>query len=379
MRFIVEEAVTGNILDRDAEILEPKFVRKLSGPAHLEFSVPYHGEPSTDINWKAYGQIVHVEEQYYDGTRHIIGSCLVQPGNETDASGSLKIVCEGFSSYAKGIPWIDNYNPIAVDPFAIVARIWNHLQTQTNGNLGVTITPASSGTLLLPGFGWDGSNLVINFFAIFVRAIDFRDCGDEVNYWARDIPFEYLEVSAWNGPKTAITKSLVLAYPRRGVQRNELAFILGENVIDASVMGEAEIDWTSDVIIRGWFPGTVYQGEFTNPDSTRFRRVMMQDDAQINTQERAAAAAKRLLTRNLIPSSWQKITIDRNHPNAPYGSFEVGDDILIQGFMPWKGVVKEWHRIVEYSISDADGSCEMTVKHVDAFNYDPISILDTTP
>lgn len=375
MRLIVEEAVTRTILDRDLEALQKKFIRKLSGPCHLEFMVPYRGQSASNINWRAYGQIVHVEETFA-GVRQVIGSCLVQPAQEPDPSGNLKITADGFTSYAKGIPWLDNYNPITVDPFQIVARIWNHLQTQPQGNLNVTITPASSGTILIPGFGFDGSNFIVNFFAIFVRAIDFRDCGDEINYWARDIPFEYLEVSAWNGAHTQVDKSMVLSYPRRGVQRTELAFRLGENVLEASPLGESEIDWTSTVIIRGWFPGTVYNGQFDNTDATRFRRVMMQDEAKINSQERAAVAAKRLLHRNQIPSSWTKIAIDGSHPSAPLGSFEVGDDILIQGFMPWKGIVSEWHRILTYSIDEASGRVEMDVSHVDAFNYDPISLLE---
>lgn len=378
MRFIVEEAVTGNILSRDLKVLEPKFTRRLSGPAHLEFMVPYEGEIPGNIEFKPYGQIIHVEETI-QGVRKVIGSCIVQPATEPDPSGTLKVVAQGFSGYAEGIPWLDNYNPIAVDPFQIIHRIWNHIQSQTNGNLGVTVTPASSNTLLLPGFGFDGTNLIINFFAIFVRAIDFRDCGTEMKYWARDIPFEYLEVSEWDTNHTAVNKSLVLAYPRRGVQRTEIAFKLGENVIDASAMPESEIDWASVVIVRGWFPGVVYQGELANADPTRFRRVIMQEDANINSQERAEVAAKRKLAKHQIPSHWSKIIIDMYHPNALFGSFEVGDDIYVQGLMPRVGKVAEWHRITAYTIEESTGRCEIEMKHVEAFNYDPIEILDTTP
>lgn len=378
MRFIVEQAVTGTILSRDLKVLDAKFTRRLSGPCHLEFMVPYEGEIPGNISFKPWGQIIHVEEEV-NGTRIIIGSCLVQPATEPDPSGNLKVIADGFSSYADGIPWLDNYNPIAVDPFAIVARIWNHIQTQVNGNLGVTVTPVSSNTLLLPGFGFDGTNLIINFFAIFIRAVDFRDCGTEMKYWARDIPFEYLEVSEWNTDHTVINKSLVLAYPRRGVQRTELAFRLGENVVEASSMPESEIDWVSEVIVRGWFPGVVYKAQLANSDPTRFRRIIMQEDANINSQERAEAAAKRKLAKHQIPSHWGKIVIDSSHYNARFGSFEVGDDILVQGFMPRVGKVSEWHRIVSYTIEDGSGRCELELKHIDAFNFDPISILDTTP
>lgn len=378
MRFIVEEAVTGNILTRDLKVLEPKFTRMVSGPCHLEFTLPYDGESPDNINLKPYGQLIHVEETI-NGVRKILGSCIVQPATQPDPSGVMKVVAEGFSGYADGIPWLDNYNPIAVDPFHIVHRIWNHIQTQPQGNLNVTVTPADSNTLLLPGFSWDGSSLVINLFAIFVRAIDFRDCATEMKYWARDIPFEYLEVSEWSPDHTVVNKSLVLAYPRRGVQRTELAFQFGVNVIEGSTSTEAEIDYASQVIVRGWFPGQVYNGDLINADPTRFRRVIMQEDANINSQERAQVAAKRFLVKHQIPTHWTSIIVDMTHQNAPLGSFEVGDDILVEGFVPRYGKVREWHRIISYTIQDNMSQCQLELKHIDAFNYDPISILDTTP
>lgn len=371
MRFIVEEAVSRKILTRDLEVIGPKLVCNLSGPATLEFEVPYNSPSAQDIKFKAMGQIIHVEDTL-QGQRKILASCLTKPAEINPETGNLKVTAEGFSGYANGIPWLDNYNPVVVDPFAIVQRIWNHIQSFPNGNLNVTITPASSGTFLLPGFGFDGTELVIEFFAIFIRAVDFRDCGDEINKLARDIPFDYLEKSAWNGAKTQIDKTIELSYTHRGTKRTDLSFRLGENITKAVPVPESEIEWTSDVIVRGWFPGKVYSSQFTNADPTRFRRVIQEEDAKINSRERSAVRAKRRLTRRQIPAYWSSITIDAHHPSAPMGTWQLGDEIYVQGWMPWTGIVQAWHRIMSYQIDDDSGLVTLTLKHEGAFNYDPL-------
>lgn len=341
----------------------------LSGPAQLEISVPYG---KTDIQFKKFGQYIHVEVELPTGGSKIIASCIVKDCTIDPDTAALKIQAEGFANYGKDMPWLDNYNPIAVDPFEVVQRIWNHLQTQPNGDIGVTVGPASSNTILLPGFGFDGTELVINFFAIFVRAIDFRDCADEMNKLARDIPFDYLELSEWNEDRTIINRKLWMYYPRVGAQRNDLTFRMNENILGFEPAAEAEIDWVSDVIIRGWWPGSVYSSQVSNPDPTRFRRVIKEEDASVNSRERAAVWAQRRLTRKQIPPHFSRITIDAYHPHALFGTWQLGDEILVQAEYPWMGTISEWHRIMSYTLDDVKGQCTLDLKHRDAFNYDPL-------
>lgn len=373
MRFIVEQARTGLIQSRDLIVQEPKVVTMLSGPSNVTFKVKY-GEPSgAGIDWKAYGQLVHVEEtSQVTGQREIIASAITQPGEIDPETGDITVTAKGFSCYPDKIPWLDNWNPIAVDPFEVVHRIWNHVQSYAHGDLNVTVTPAESNTLLLPGFYFDGTEFVIDFFAYFVRAADYRDCMEEINNLARDIPFDYVEKSAWNEDRTAINKTLELAYPRRGIVQGGISFKIGENVLQATPSQETEIDWCSDVIVRGWFPGKVYSSSFSNADPHRFRRVIKEEDAMINSRERSEIWAKRKLQRRLVPKHWSSMIIDMYHPSAPWGSYEVGDDIFISGIQSFTGKIAEWHRIISMSPDPQTGRVELTMKHVDAFNYDMI-------
>lgn len=370
MKFIVEQAVTGTIQSRDLLVSDTTVVRALSGPSTIEFTI--EPEAATGINFKASGQLIHAETKRQSGERWILASGITQPAQVDPDTGLMKVTANGFSSYLDKMPWLDNWNPIAIDPFHVVHRIWDHVQSYDTGDLGVTVSPADSGTLLLPGFYYDGSEFILDFFAYFVRASDYRDCLEEVTSLCRDIPIDYLEKSEWNSNRTVINKTFELAYPRRGVQQNALVFRLGENVLAAEPTTEQEIDWTSDVIVRGWWPGQMHSSSFINRDPTRFRRVVRDEDVLINSRERAEVWAKRKLTRRQVPQHWGAITVDMYHPSAPWGTYDVGDDILISGMMPFYGKMEAWHRILTMQVDDHVGQVMMTTRHVDAFNYDPI-------
>jgi hypothetical protein len=370
-RFIVEEAITGNILTRDLIVQEPKLMRAISGAANIQFNVNYHDYSAAGIYFKPWAHWIHAEKLVL-GERKIWASCLVVPSEIDKKTGIMHLEAQGFSAYMKKMPWLDNWNPLACDAFEPVHKVWNHLQSFPQGDLGVEVYPATCGIEMLPGYAFDGQQANFDFFAEFIRAEDKQDCGDHVDKLARDIPFDYLEQSAWNADRTGIDKKLYLGYPNAGAQQDNLSFVLNENVIEAKPHIETEIDWVSDVIIDGWFPGSEYSSSFTNADPTRFRRVVMQDDARINSDERAQAWAKRKLTRRQTPAYWESIIIDPGHPNAPFGTFDVGDRIWVKGVMPWVGDVNQLHKIIAIAYDQKSETCELTLKAEGAFNYDPI-------
>ena len=370
-RFIVEQAHTGEILSRDLIVTEPKILRALSGGCVINGKVNPKDYSAQGIYFRPYAQWIHVEK-LIQGERRIWASGIMQPSEVDKKTGIINLDVKGFGAYPDGIPWLENWNPLAVDPFEIVQKIWTHLQSYENGNLGVDVYPALSGIEMLPGYAFDGQAENTNFFAEFIRAVDKQDCGDHINKLARDIPFDFVEQSAWNDDFSAIDKRIFLGYPKAGTQQDNLAFVLNENIIEAKPHLETEIDWVSDAIIDGWWPGTEYSNHFTNADPNRFRRVVYQDDARINSNERAAAWARKKLTRRQTPAYWDSIIIDMGHPNAPFGTFDVGDRIWVKGQMPMLGDVNQLHKIIAIAVEEKTGTCEITLKAEGAFNYDPI-------
>lgn len=375
-RFVVEDNM-GNILSRDLVLSKPKVLRALSGPAHIEGDVDYRDLSAAGIPFLPWGYWIHAEKEIY-GVRQIYASCLISPGQVDKKTGILHLQADGFSGYAKKTPWLENYNPLTVDPFTIVAKVWAHLQSFSNSQLGVTVYPSTSGLEMLPGYAFDGNIANLDFFAEYVRASDKQDCGDVIDKLARDIPFDYVEQSAWNSDHSAITKKIFLGYPKGGVQQDYLSFIVNENVIEALPYVETQIDWASDVIIDGWFPGSEYSSQFTNADPSRYRRVISQDDARINSDERAAAWAKRKLSKRQTPHYWSDIVVQMGHSNAPFGTYDVADRIWVSGFMPWAGSdgtganVKQLHKILAIVVDEEQATVELTLMAEGAFNYDPI-------
>ncbi|AHG24419.1 minor tail protein [Mycobacterium phage Oaker] len=373
LRFTILEANTNEILSRDLVVKEPQVTAQLSAPSMISFRVP-KGEQATSsagIEWKSWGQWV-VAEMEIDYEREIVACCITRDCKIDPGTGDMVVEAVGFSDYPRGIPWLENWNDIAVDPFEIVQRIWNHLQSYSNANLGVEVYPASSGTQMLPGYGYDGSILIFDFFALFVRAIDFPDAGDYITGLSRDIPFDYFEEATWNEDRTEVIKKIRLAYPSGGVRQEHLAFKLGDNVIEAELAEEKDIEWTSDVLIRGWFPGKVYSSRLSNAEPDRLRRTVIEEDAKIDSTERAAAWAKRKLTRRQVPKYWQTVIVDPNHPHAPFGSHQLGDSLWITGDYPWIGEVAYWHRFLGWSYDEAKGIMQYKTKAEGAFDYDPI-------
>lgn len=392
-RFIIEEARTGRIVSYDLPVANSKMMRKLSGSSIIEFDVDYRdprvNDPETGepIRFKPWGHWCHAEFNYR-GQRKIWASGLLKPSEVDPKTGLLHAEFEGFSAYPSGMPWLQNWNPIAIDPFTVVNKIWTHLQSYSNGNLGVVpysgiptakVIPPVSGTQMLPGFSFDGQNFVLDFFSVFIRAVDFTDCGDYINKLARDVPFDYFEECEWNVDRTAVNKFLRLAYPDGGVTQDNLSFRLNENIFQSKSKVEAEIEWTSDIIIRGWFPGKVYSSTLTNADAKRYRRTVLEEDVQINSTERAEAWSHRQLTRRQTPYYWESIIVNMYHPNAPFGSYDVGDTIRVQGVMPWIGPVDQMHKIIAMSVDPSTNTCELSLRADGAFNYDPIYFQGVDP
>lgn len=123
-----------------------------------------------------------------------------------------------------------------------------------------------------------------------------------------------------------------------------------------------------------YFTGNSY--ELANADPDRLRRYLDETDGFIDSNERAAAWAHRRLARRQTPAYWEEITVDMNHPSAPFGSYDVGDTITVSGFMPWVGDIAQAHKIIAIGVDDTQNICKLTLKAEGAFNYDPIFFPD---
>lgn len=395
LRITVIECNTNIILARDVVCKDVTPMKKLSGPSYLTLIVPFQESTlsAIGIEWKRWSQWIICEIEI-DGVREIFSAGIITSRKIDPNSGDMNIEAQGYTYYPQGIPWLQDYQDIAASPATVVQKIWSHLQSYGNAGLNVVVNAdASLETLqMLPGYSFIDSHLNMNFFAIFVRAIDLQDSGKYLDALARDIPFDFYERPKWNDEHTHVINNLDLVHtypdpndPNKIIGLNiqsHLAFRLGENIISAELADDIDNKFATDVIIRSWSPGKVISAELNTNDAdglsipddpAALRRTVMEEDINIESNERAAAWAKRKLTRRYIPNYFSKITIDPNHPNAPYGRFDVGDQIFVQAIYPWIGDIQQWHRITSIKYMEDKGLMELTLMVSGAFNYDPIN------
>ncbi|AXN43475.1 hypothetical protein MM1218R_01527 [Mycobacterium marinum] len=371
-RVIVQEIRSGQIVIPDLTVTNLVHQRALSAPADIQCDVDFHDDSVAGVVFKPWGHLIHIERVML-GKRRVWISAIVQPSEIDEKTGILHLKAKGFSCYPKKTPWLEDINWLANDVFRPVVAIWDHIQHDfPNGDLGVEVFPQTSGVIQLPGYAFDGDLLNLNFFATFIRAQDKLDCGDYIDALARDTPFDYAERSQWNAARTNVVKKIELGYPRLGLIQTNLAFVINENVLSAKPHIETQIDWISDVGVSGWFPGMEASYELANADPDRLRRYLDETDGFIDSNERAASWAHKRLARRQTPAYWEEITVDMNHPNAPFGSYDVGDTITVSGFMPWVGDIALAHKIIAIGIDDTKNICKLTLKAEGAFNYDPI-------
>lgn len=376
-RVIVQETSSGEITSRDLGYTNLQLQRALSGPCSIAMDVNPNDPSVAGIYFKPWKQYIHVE-MTRQGKRRIWCTGIVQPSDIDEKTGILHLKAQGFAGYPKGLPWLENIDWYVNDVYDPVTEIWSYLQSYPNGQLNVEVFPAKSGVYMLPGYSYDGSTMSLNFYATFVRETDKLDCGDYIDAMARDVPFDYAERQQWNADRTDIIKKIELGTPRLGLIQSNLAFVLNENVISAKPHTETQIDWVSDIGVSGWFPGVEYSYELENADPSRLRRYLKEADAGLDSNERSEAWAKRLLARRQTPAYWETITIDMSHPNAPFGTFDVGDTIPVSGFMPWVGFIEQDHKIMAISVDDSKNACQLSLKADGAFNYDQIFFPDSS-
>lgn len=181
--------------------------------------------------------------------------------------------------------------------------------------------------------------------------------------------FEYVEDHRWSGEKAAHT--LRIGHPRIGRKRTDLRFAAGENVTeipDVEVDGE---DYASEVVVLGAGEGIeMVRGAWPVSKAGRLYRPKIYTDKTITTP----AAAKKKATE--LAKKWAgeediKTLVVRDHPNAPIGSFTLGDTITYLGSdYGWAAGKDMAVRILEQTIEPDNGDIvTLTVTRADKVDF----------
>jgi hypothetical protein len=395
-RYIAQRTTTGDILDWDVPfVAEAPPKRELNGPGEMRGTIapeylrlmakpdglPVMAEWATSLYAEFEGRIRW-------------GGMVTNLGFKGQA---MQVTCRGYTAYPNGMPYLgstirsgakipkkwayegrdknhDGYidhtspkkkmppRPKATissrwDAYDVVRHIWAHLQDYQRGKLGVTLDKHDSGYKLGASNGEDPWEL---------QWWESPDCGSTITEVMNLAKGDYLERHYWDGKKEKILHHIDLGRRRLGRTRSDLRFAQGENIIEIATPSYQGDFFANNVYVIGKGSGAKAARVRVVVDDKRVRR------AKIITRK-STANAKTLTGYGKAERAKhnQQLTIPsiaiRHHPNAPLGSWALGDRILLQVEIPWIGEMAVWHRITAEEIDPAEGTAVLTLTRSDFY------------
>ncbi|MFF8696261.1 hypothetical protein ACF08W_29020 [Streptomyces sp. NPDC015144] len=395
-RYIAQRTTTGDFLDWDVPFVAtsvPK--RELNGPGQMQGTI---GPEYMRLMAKPDGLPVITEwattlYAEYEGKIRW-GGIVTRVAYEGQA---MKIECAGYTAYPNGMPYLGSVIQSGVkvaqkwayegkdknrdgyidgskprrkmppkpkdkisgrwDAYDVVRHIWDHLQSYQRGNLGVTLDKHDSGYLLGASTGEDPWNLLW---------WESPDCGATITDVMNLAKADFVESHRWDGSKEKMIHHIDLGTRRLGRTRNDLRFASGENIVEiATPQGQGDY-FANNIYVLGKGSGKKTARVRVVVDDKRVRRARMISRKSTANVKTLTEAGQKERARHNAQLTIPSIAI-RHHPNAPLGSWTLGDRILVQVDVPWVGELAIWHRVTAEEIDPAAGVAILTLTRADYY------------
>jgi hypothetical protein len=343
----------GELLDVDLPLSDVSYKDVLSGPSQLSGTIdPAFAKLRVDGKplLNEWGTAIWAEE---DGV--IIGGGILASSGFVGPKWSID--CVGYSGYAKNMPYLGSYAGVEVDPLDVVRHIWSHIQSQPEGNLGLTLGSLTTGLKIgtqSEQVEFDTQNGPVSFEAgpVKLNWWQTQDLGGEIDRLAKETPFDYHERHQWEGD--VIKHYLDFAYPRMGRRLDNLRFVVGENVHVIPSVDRNGDDYASEILGLGAGEGRTMQMAQLRRTSGRLRRVAIVEDKSARSKKAIAAVADaEMAWRKNLDVISEIVLLD--HPHAPMGAVKPGDEIYLEGQMDWVDVGM-WLRVLSSTLQPASGN-----------------------
>lgn len=264
-------------------------------------------------------------------------------------TGSLSVSVMGLSGYPNGQPftegdtWPPNPYPVdGINPMDAVRKIWSHLQSQRNGDLGVQITGDAPGKKIgrqVAQGEFDTENGVLSFEyePFLLRDFETLDLGEKLSLLHQNTPLSYRERHEWNLDETEMSHFIDYSYPSAGVRRTDYRLVMGEN-IDFSAIESFEEEYASEVLGLGAGEGAaMVRGLAYRANETRIRRAIAVEDKAARTPAAIATSARLELQSRIGLDEVTEITVKPSHRDELSG-LRPGDTIRLLGETPYRKV-----------------------------------------
>ncbi|WP_336651617.1 MULTISPECIES: hypothetical protein [unclassified Leucobacter] len=176
-----------------------------------------------------------------------------------------------------------------------------------------------------------------------ISGADLPDTYREIQALASECGFEWTTRTRYSAGAPDV--AIVIHYPRAGSRRDDLIFDTSVNIIDALELDDG--DYANAVIGVGAGEGPAAVRVSLSEPTSRMRRPVVVEDRSLRTAEVLRARARTVLRASTGEPRPLDITV-RDHPNAPIGSWQVGDIITVRGVTTigstWQGLarIRSW-------------------------------------
>jgi len=283
---------------------------------------------------------------------------------------SWDLECVGYTGYLDGLPWSDLEDAtyfVNTDPLDIYRHIWNVVQGKPHGNLGLEIAGTKSGLMIgvdLEQGEFDTQSGPLTFESGPYRLAWYEttDLGDNVNKLAADTPFDWHERHYWDGD--TLRHVVDLGYPRIGRRRDDLRFVVGENVFEPPDVERDGEDYATEVLVLGAGEGREMRRGGSSRPGRGLRRVAVVTDSSLQDEASANNRAEREMAWRSQLDTVTEVAV-KNTEMAPLGSVQVGDEVCLQSDFGW-AKVDVWSRVLSITISpESDEGWSMELERTD--------------
>lgn len=354
-------------LDWNVPLNDPEIDEVLSGVNGLSGQISPEVERLVD----AYGRPLFEEWStglYAEKDGEIIGGGILTNSSFNGKAWDLE--CGGLIGYWKDMPYTGNgAHYVKTDTLDIVRAIMTHVQNQPGGNIGLIPDADKSGVLVgseLASEEYDPEGgpggLTLQTQAYKLAWYQDHDLLSNIDGLAEDTPFDYRETHHWSGEN--IVHRLRFGYPTLGQRRDTLRFVIGENIFVMPSVERAGEDYANEVYALGAGEGAKMIRGYATMPRTRLRRVAVISDSSMRKVNRANSLAETEIRWRQQLEDFTNVIV-RDHPHAHLGSYNVGDEVFVEGRTGWMEI-GAWCRILSRTIRPQQpGVAELTLVRSD--------------
>lgn len=190
-----------------------------------------------------------------------------------------------------------------------------------------------------------------------------HDLSSDIDDLAALAPFDWHMIHYWH--EDEIRHHIRIGYPHLGRRRDDLRFVVGENIHQAPTIDRDGTQYANEVIFLGAGEGaSQIMVRVFRAHEGRVRRVAVVSDPSVTSHLLASQRAEQELAKRMQIENIAEVEL-RDHPHAPMGSVDLGDVIHIEGDIGWVDL-DHWVKVIGRTLSPDDGdSMRLTVIRVD--------------